>query len=265
MIPFKKVEELNELFIRNKDMSMLLNEKDRRSLDNLINELSGEDINSNLLKTILGLQENKYSIEIIWQLHTKQIIDFAEFITCYKWSVDRIVKTLLCMTESEEKLYQEILTDLLGSLLVLLSGEPNQIFDQHIQIIQQFLAQSSLIITRNHDGWVYLKNLKCSPFLTKSTIQKIFKIMLKNMLIADADFHLNIAYEHYRLYKTPDSVYNMLKMFLDEIDEDVIYALIQNVLTLHAEKANWKLILSLISTFVKTKSHLCHMLKCICF
>lgn len=59
----------------------------------------------------------------------------------YKWSVDRIVKTLLCMTESEEKLYQEILTDLLGSLLVLLSGEPNHIFDQHIQIIQQFLAQ----------------------------------------------------------------------------------------------------------------------------
>lgn len=58
MIPFKKVEELNELFIRNKDMSMLLNEKDRRSLDNLINELSGEDINSNLLKTILGLQVN---------------------------------------------------------------------------------------------------------------------------------------------------------------------------------------------------------------
>lgn len=36
--------------------------------------------------------------------------------------------------------------------------------------------------------------------------------MLKNMLIADVDFHLNIAYEQYRLYKTPDSVYNMLKM-----------------------------------------------------
>jgi len=36
--------------------------------------------------------------------------------------------------------------------------------------------------------------------------------MLKNMLVADVDFHLNIAYEQYRLYKTPDSVYNMLKM-----------------------------------------------------
>jgi len=56
MILFKKVEELNELFIRNKDMSMLLNEKDRRTFDNLINELSEKDINSNLLKTILGLQ-----------------------------------------------------------------------------------------------------------------------------------------------------------------------------------------------------------------
>jgi len=56
MILFKKVEELNELFIRNKDMSMLLNEKDRRTLDCLINEISEEDINSNLLKTILGLQ-----------------------------------------------------------------------------------------------------------------------------------------------------------------------------------------------------------------
>ncbi|KAL4091999.1 hypothetical protein QTP88_026590 [Uroleucon formosanum] len=261
MILFKKVEELNELFIRNKDMSMLLNEKDRRTLDNLINELSEEDINSNLLKTILGLQENKYSIEIIWQLHIKQIIDFAEFITCYKWDLDHIVKTLLCMSESEEKLCQDILIDLLGSLLILLSGEPNRIFDQHIQIIQQFLTQSSLKIVRNHEGWVYLKNLKCSSFLTKSTIQKIFKIMLKTMLIADIDFHLNIAYEQYRFYRTPDSVFNMLKMFLDEIDEDVIYALIQNVLTQHAEKANWKLILSLISTFVKTKSHLCHMLK----
>lgn len=56
MILFKKVEELNELFLRNKDMSVLLNEKDRKTFDNLINELSGEDINSNLLKTILGLQ-----------------------------------------------------------------------------------------------------------------------------------------------------------------------------------------------------------------
>jgi len=56
MILFKKVEELNELLIRNKDMSMLLNEKDRRTLDSLINEISEKDIDSNLLKTILGLQ-----------------------------------------------------------------------------------------------------------------------------------------------------------------------------------------------------------------
>jgi len=34
------------------------------------------------------------------------------------------------------------------------------------------------------------------------------------MLIADVNFHLNIAYEQYRLYKTPDSVHNMLKMVL---------------------------------------------------
>ncbi|KAL5236081.1 hypothetical protein ACI65C_003491 [Semiaphis heraclei] len=141
MILFKKVEELNKLFIRNKDMSILLNEQDRKTLDNLIDELSEADINSNLLKTILGLQENKYSIEIIWRLHTKQIIDFTEFITCYKWNLDHIVKTLICMSESEEKLCQEILTDLLGSLLILLSGEPNRVFDQHIQIIQQFLTQ----------------------------------------------------------------------------------------------------------------------------
>jgi len=45
------------------------------------------------------------------------------------------------MSESEEKRCQEMLTDLLGSLLILLSGEPNHIFDQHIKIIQQFLAQ----------------------------------------------------------------------------------------------------------------------------
>lgn len=56
MILFKKVEELNKLFIRNKDMSILLNEQDRKTLDNLIDELSEADINSNLLKTILGLQ-----------------------------------------------------------------------------------------------------------------------------------------------------------------------------------------------------------------
>jgi len=55
MFLYKNAEELNELLIRNKDMSILLNEQDRSSLDNLINELS-KDINFNLLKTILGLQ-----------------------------------------------------------------------------------------------------------------------------------------------------------------------------------------------------------------
>lgn len=55
MFLYKNAEKLNELLIRNKDMSMLLNEQDRNALDNLINELS-KDINSNLLKTILGLQ-----------------------------------------------------------------------------------------------------------------------------------------------------------------------------------------------------------------
>lgn len=59
----------------------------------------------------------------------------------YKWDIDHVVKTLLCMSESEEKLSQQILTDLLASLLILLSGEPNHKFDQHIQIIRQFLAQ----------------------------------------------------------------------------------------------------------------------------
>lgn len=52
---------------------------------------------------------------------------------------------------------------------------------------------------------------------------------------------------------------------MEEIYEDDIYALFHNIVMQHSEKANWKLILSLISTFVKTKSHLCHMLKCIFF
>lgn len=70
------------------------------------------------------------------------------------------------------------------------------------------------MITKNYEKWIYLRDLKCSPYLTQPTIKKIFKIMLKNMIVADADFHLNIAYEQYRLYKTPDSVYNMLNMVL---------------------------------------------------
>lgn len=34
------------------------------------------------------------------------------------------------------------------------------------------------------------------------------------MLIADIDFNLDIAYEQYRLYKTPDALFNMLKMVM---------------------------------------------------
>lgn len=151
------------------------------------------------------------------------------FCSSYKWNIDHIVKALLVLSESSNAHCQQILVDLLASLLLLLSGEPNHKFDQHIRIVQYFLAQvlrieiwyktstiisiflqSSLIILKKHEGWIYLKNLKCSPLLVKSTTLKIFKVILKNMLMADVDFHLDIAYEQYRLYTTPDSVCNML-------------------------------------------------------
>lgn len=77
-----------------------------------------------------------------------------------------------------------------------------------------FFLQSSSIIMKNHKAWTYLENLKHSPLLTKSTTLKIYKMMLKNLLITNVDFNLDNAYEQYRLYKTPDSVYNMLKMVL---------------------------------------------------
>lgn len=80
-----------------------------------------------------GKQKNCYFF-----FHFTHVISFC---FSYKWDVDHIVKTLICMSESEEKLCQQILTDLLDSLLILLSGEPNHQFDQHLQIIQQFLAQ----------------------------------------------------------------------------------------------------------------------------
>jgi len=106
MFIFNNAEELNELFIRNKDINILLNNEDRYTLNNLIKELS-ENNCSNLLQIflklqviififkhifltflktyfILFLQENNYSIEIIWHMHTKQIIDFSEFLM---WSV----------------------------------------------------------------------------------------------------------------------------------------------------------------------------------
>lgn len=78
-------------------------------------------------------------------------------------------------------------------------------------MISAFL-QSSSIILKTQEAWMYLKNLKCSPLLVKSIIHKIFKVVLKNILMADINFHLENAYEQYRLYKTPDSVYDMLKM-----------------------------------------------------
>jgi len=104
MFVLNNAEELNKLFIRNKDMNMLLNEKDRSELLNMINELP-EDHCLNSIQTFLALQvkysfliiakclilffqENDYSIEIIWQLHTKQIIDFSEFVT---WSVEYLL------------------------------------------------------------------------------------------------------------------------------------------------------------------------------
>lgn len=66
----------------------------------------------------------------------------------------------------------------------------------------------------NHKAWIYLENLKHSPLLIKSTIHKIYKVMLKNLLMTSVDFHLDNAYEQYRLYKTHDSMYAMLKMVL---------------------------------------------------
>jgi len=57
------------------------------------------------------------------------------------WDPDHIVKTLLFLSESNDDLSQQILTDLLVSLLIILSGEPNHKFDKHIRIIQHFLTQ----------------------------------------------------------------------------------------------------------------------------
>lgn len=61
----------------------------------------------------------------------------------YKWDSDDIVRALLFMSESNNERCQQMLTDLLASLLVLLSGEPNDQFNQHIRIIQTFLTQVS--------------------------------------------------------------------------------------------------------------------------
>lgn len=76
------------------------------------------------------------------------------------------------------------------------------------------MLQSSLIILKRNDAWKYLKHLKSSPLMITSTVNKVFKVMLKNMLMVDVDFHLNNAYEQYRSYTTPDTISDMLKMVL---------------------------------------------------
>lgn len=55
MSVLKNAEELNKLFMRNKDMNKLLIEQDRNTLHNLINNLS-EDNCSTSLQTFLALQ-----------------------------------------------------------------------------------------------------------------------------------------------------------------------------------------------------------------
>lgn len=55
MFVLNNAEELNELFMRNKDLNMLLNEKDRETLHDLINKLSKDNC-SKLLQTFLSLQ-----------------------------------------------------------------------------------------------------------------------------------------------------------------------------------------------------------------
>lgn len=59
----------------------------------------------------------------------------------YKWDLDHIVKSLLFISETNNERCQTIATDLLGSLLIMLSGEPNCKFDKHLRIIQHFLTQ----------------------------------------------------------------------------------------------------------------------------
>lgn len=55
MVVWKNAEELNALFMRNKDLNILLNEKDRQILHDLINELSQDNF-SNSLQIFLSLQ-----------------------------------------------------------------------------------------------------------------------------------------------------------------------------------------------------------------
>lgn len=55
MFVLKNAEELNKLFMRNKDMSILMDENDRNTFHELINELPTDSC-SNPLHTFLALQ-----------------------------------------------------------------------------------------------------------------------------------------------------------------------------------------------------------------
>lgn len=55
MFILRNAEELNKLFLRNKDVKMLLSKEDRDTLDDLIKELSEDDYLSSL-QTFLSLQ-----------------------------------------------------------------------------------------------------------------------------------------------------------------------------------------------------------------
>lgn len=55
MLILKNAEELNNLFMRNKDMNSLLNGQDRKLLNNLFDELSKENC-SDIVHTFLTLQ-----------------------------------------------------------------------------------------------------------------------------------------------------------------------------------------------------------------
>ncbi|XP_050545744.1 Fanconi anemia group A protein homolog isoform X4 [Daktulosphaira vitifoliae] len=189
MFLLPNLEKLNNLFLRNKELHVLLNKEDRQIICKFL-ELTDIPFFFENLRSFLLLQEKNYSIEIIWRIHSKQIIDFSEFITSYRLDIDHIIKTLLSLLESNDELSQIILTDLIASLLLLLSGEPNHIFHKHLQVVQHFITQ-----------------------------------------------------------------------FLDNLDEDTYFSLIQNTIHQFCSKANWKIILSMVTVFVKIKPEKCHFLK----
>lgn len=101
MSSLKNVEKWNTLFKRNNVMNKLLSDEDRSILHDLITELSTYDYTLKSLRIFLDLQVILiftnfllflksftflfqmwfFSIEITWQLHNRQIIDFIEFVT----------------------------------------------------------------------------------------------------------------------------------------------------------------------------------------